>query len=35
MTKTIDYFFGVGSPWAFIGFDSFLERHLNGEKLVA
>jgi 2-hydroxychromene-2-carboxylate isomerase len=25
MTKTIDYFFGVGSPWAFIGFDAFLE----------
>lgn len=24
MTKTIDYFFGIGSPWAFIGFDAFL-----------
>lgn len=23
MTKTIDYFFGVGSPWAFIGLESF------------
>ncbi len=23
MTKTIDYFFGVGSPWAFIGLDAF------------
>lgn len=24
MTKTIDFFFGVGSPWAYIGFDAFL-----------
>lgn len=23
MTKTIDYFFGIGSPWAFIGFEPF------------
>lgn len=23
MTKTIDYFFGIGSPWAYIGLDSF------------
>ncbi|KQS88246.1 MULTISPECIES: 2-hydroxychromene-2-carboxylate isomerase [unclassified Rhizobium] len=23
MTKTIDYFFGIGSPWAFIGFAPF------------
>ncbi|QPB22402.1 DsbA family protein [Rhizobium sp. 007] len=23
MTKTIDYFFGVGSPWAFIGLEPF------------
>ncbi len=25
MTKTIDYFFGVGSPWAFIGLATFAE----------
>lgn len=25
MTKTIDYFFGVGSPWAFIGLVPFAE----------
>ncbi len=24
MTKTIDYFYGIGSPWAYIGFDAFL-----------
>lgn len=23
MTDTIDYFFGIGSPWAFIGLDTF------------
>jgi 2-hydroxychromene-2-carboxylate isomerase len=23
MTKQIDYFFGIGSPWAYIGFDAF------------
>ncbi len=25
MTKTIDYFFGIGSPWAYIGLDAFLD----------
>lgn len=25
MTKAIDYFFGIGSPWAYIGFDPFIE----------
>ncbi|AGB75662.1 MULTISPECIES: 2-hydroxychromene-2-carboxylate isomerase [Rhizobium] len=25
MTKTIDYFFGIGSPWAYIGFDALVE----------
>jgi 2-hydroxychromene-2-carboxylate isomerase len=25
MTKTIDYFFGIGSPWAFIGLEPFGE----------
>lgn len=24
MTKTIDYFFGIASPWAFIGLDAFV-----------
>ncbi|MCX8998188.1 DsbA family protein [Rhizobiaceae bacterium BDR2-2] len=24
MTRTIDYFFGIGSPWVFIGFDPFI-----------
>lgn len=24
MTKTIDYFFGIGSPWAFIGLEPFV-----------
>lgn len=23
MTKTIDYFFGIGSPWSFIGLEAF------------
>lgn len=23
MTKSIDYFFGIGSPWAFIGLEAF------------
>lgn len=23
MTKTIDYFFGIGSPWAFLGLEPF------------
>ena len=25
MTRTIDYFFGIGSPWAYIGLDPFLD----------
>ncbi|SEQ23099.1 2-hydroxychromene-2-carboxylate isomerase [Faunimonas pinastri] len=25
MAKTIDYFFGIGSPWAFIGLEPFAE----------
>ncbi|MBX5227380.1 MULTISPECIES: 2-hydroxychromene-2-carboxylate isomerase [unclassified Rhizobium] len=25
MTKAIDYFFGIGSPWSFIGLDAFTE----------
>lgn len=25
MTKTIDYFFSIGSPWSYIGFDAFIE----------
>ncbi|MPR07501.1 DsbA family protein [Microvirga tunisiensis] len=25
MTKVVDYFFSIGSPWAFIGFDAFLD----------
>ena len=24
MSDTIDYFFGIGSPWAYIGFDAFV-----------
>lgn len=24
MTKTIDYFFGIGSPWSYIGLDPFI-----------
>lgn len=24
MTKTIDYFFGIGSPWSYIGLDPFV-----------
>jgi 2-hydroxychromene-2-carboxylate isomerase len=24
MTNSIDYFYGIGSPWAYIGFDAFL-----------
>ena len=30
MTKSIDYFFGIGSPWAFIGLEAFIalaEKH--------
>ncbi|ANH07572.1 2-hydroxychromene-2-carboxylate isomerase [Shinella sp. HZN7] len=25
MTRSIDYFFGIGSPWAYIGLDPFLD----------
>lgn len=25
MTKSIDYFYGIGSPWAYIGFDAVLD----------
>lgn len=25
MTKSIDYFYGIGSPWAYVGFDAFLD----------
>ncbi|RWR12225.1 2-hydroxychromene-2-carboxylate isomerase [Paenirhodobacter populi] len=24
MTQKIDYFFGIGSPWAYVGFDAFV-----------
>nr|WP_298100897.1 DsbA family protein [uncultured Shinella sp.] len=24
MTKTIDYFFSIGSPWSYLGFDTFV-----------
>ena len=24
MTQKIDYFFGIGSPWAYIGLEPFL-----------
>lgn len=24
MTQKIEYFFGLGSPWAYIGLDSFV-----------
>ncbi|UXS34330.1 2-hydroxychromene-2-carboxylate isomerase [Agrobacterium tumefaciens] len=30
MTKTIDYFFGIGSPWAFLGLEPFAA--LAGEQ---
>ncbi|CDZ27824.1 2-hydroxychromene-2-carboxylate isomerase [Neorhizobium galegae bv. officinalis] len=29
MTKVIDYFFGIGSPWSFIGLDAFSELALR------
>jgi len=29
MTKVIDYFFGIGSPWSFIGIDAFSELALK------
>ncbi|MBB5663918.1 2-hydroxychromene-2-carboxylate isomerase [Rhizobium leguminosarum] len=29
MTKVIDYFFGIGSPWSFIGLDAFAELALR------
>ncbi|MGO4567526.1 2-hydroxychromene-2-carboxylate isomerase [Rhizobium sp. 2YAF20] len=25
MTKTVEYFFSIGSPWSFIGLDAFLD----------
>lgn len=25
MTRTVEYFFSVGSPWSYIGFDAFLD----------
>lgn len=25
MTKTVDYFFSIGSPWAYLGFDTFVD----------
>ena len=25
MTKVVDYFFSIGSPWSFLGFDAFLD----------
>jgi 2-hydroxychromene-2-carboxylate isomerase len=33
MSKTIDYFFGIGSPWAFIGLEPFtaLAEHYGAE----
>lgn len=34
MTKTIDYFFGIGSPWAFIGLEPFVAlAHQHGASI--
>ncbi|MBB5536089.1 2-hydroxychromene-2-carboxylate isomerase [Rhizobium giardinii] len=29
MTRIVDYFFSIGSPWSYIGFDSFVELAAN------
>ncbi len=35
MTQTIDYFFGLGSPWAYVGFDPFLTlANHNGATVI-
>ncbi len=31
MTKTIDYFFSIGSPWAYLGFDSLIDLATRNE----
>jgi 2-hydroxychromene-2-carboxylate isomerase len=30
LTRIVDYFFSIGSPWSYIGFDSFVELAANG-----
>ncbi|KAA1176573.1 2-hydroxychromene-2-carboxylate isomerase [Rhizobium tropici] len=34
MTKTIDYFFGIGSPWSFIGLEPFAELAREHEATI-
>jgi 2-hydroxychromene-2-carboxylate isomerase len=34
MTKTIDYFFGIGSPWAFIGLQPFAELAAQQDAII-
>lgn len=34
MTKTVDYFFSIGSPWSHLGFDMFIDLALrNGAQI--
>ncbi|WP_113331670.1 DsbA family protein [Hyphomicrobiales bacterium] len=34
MTKVIDYFFGIGSPWSFIGLDAFTDLAQAHDMLI-
>lgn len=35
MTQTIDYFFGLGSPWAYVGLDAFVAvAQAQGARIV-
>ncbi|MBX4904797.1 2-hydroxychromene-2-carboxylate isomerase [Rhizobium bangladeshense] len=34
MTKTVEYFFSIGSPWSYIGFDAFTELAAKNDVVI-
>ncbi|MGG7538595.1 2-hydroxychromene-2-carboxylate isomerase [Rhizobium sp. 12,4] len=34
MTKTVEYFFSIGSPWSYIGFNAFTELAAQNDVLI-
>jgi 2-hydroxychromene-2-carboxylate isomerase len=34
VTKSVDYFFSIGSPWSYIGFDAFVELAAKHDAVI-
>jgi 2-hydroxychromene-2-carboxylate isomerase len=34
LTRTIEYFFSIGSPWSYVGFDAFVELALAKDVVI-